>query len=295
MSSGPPVDDIGRAADWIELAFAASGRARLTPSKLVELARLGDPDLADEDGDALVGDLFIELERRAESAAIYPFQRGRRGLERRGEDPDLFIYLFLVLSASDLQFRRRGFKPYSRFEHITRAALAEWTGGEAVVFADGAANIRDAISTLGDKLKVESFPMRARRARKDHGLDVAAWRPFRDGRAGLPVVLCQCTIARRKLPAKAREIAIGEWSDLLRVRADSFMAAIAVPHVLDRDYVHWDELRRNTDLILDRIRLLDLLQGASDRDALVTDIAGEIADGLTDWAGRHLPSDERST
>jgi hypothetical protein len=293
MSSGPPVDEIGRAVDWIELAFAASGRSRLTPSNMAELARLGDPDLADDDAAALVGDLFMEIERRADSAAIYPFEHGRRGLARRGEDGDFFIYLFLVLSATDLPFRKRGFKPYSRFEHVTRAALAEWTGGEAVVFADGAANVREAITALGDRLKVESFPTRARRARKDHGLDVAAWRPFLDGRAGLPIVLCQCTVARRKLPAKARDISVGEWSDLLRVRAASFTAAIAVPHVLDRDYVHWDELRRNTDLILDRIRLLDLLHGAADREALIADISKEIADGLTDWAVRHLPTAER--
>lgn len=290
MSNGPPIDAIAQAVDWLELALVASNRHRLSPSNLTGLLRLTDPDLSDEDAGTLIEDIFVEVERRTEHAALYPFERGRRGLQPRSDQADLFIYLFLVLSASDPAFRKRPLKPYARFERITRAALAEWTGGEALVFSESGNNIREAVQALGDRLRVESFPHRARVARKDHGLDVAAWRPFRDGRAGLPVVLCQCTIARRKLVAKARDIQTEEWGDLLRIRSAAFTAAIAVPHVLDPDYEHWDELRRNTDLVLDRLRLLELLGGTTDRDSLVSDISDDIAAAVADWGARHLPA-----
>src|SRR5439155_17165751 len=69
--------------------------------------------------------------------------------------------------------------------------------------------------------------------RKDGGVDVVAWRPFKDGRPGFPIVLAQCTIESDVL-AKSRDIDIRQWATWLALDA-SILIALAIPGTVPRD------------------------------------------------------------
>jgi hypothetical protein len=264
-----PVNDITKGADWLELLLLIAPNGRVGRSKVEEFVEASAPELDESDIERVVEDLSAEIDRRASMAgALYPFYRDLTAIARRDVTAEVqLLYAFLVLSSVVPTFRKTApdFRPGRLFEHVTRMALEEWVGGVATVFAEAppgeSSGMRAALRRLGKELSLRSFPEHARAVRKDHGLDVAAWRSFRDRRTGHPVVLCQCTLATN-LIAKAREVQTGEWSGLLAAREGTFTAALSVPHVLAPDWPHWDELRRNTDLIIERTRLLALLESS---------------------------------
>jgi hypothetical protein len=288
--SGPPPNKISRAADWFELQLLSSADSRLGKSTIEKVLAARAPELSDDQLGDLTADLLAEVERRHDlSGDLYPFERRVTGVFKRDVTDDVqLLYIFLALASTYPTFRQTavGFRPGRIFEHLTARALRVWSGGEALVFADAppgeSTGIRAAITRLGVTLSVTSYPSKARKARKDHGLDVVAFRPFHDRRAAHPVLLCQCTLAWT-LVAKAREVAVGEWGTMLDMREGTFSAALAVPHALPPDYEHWDEVRRNTDLIVERTRLLRLLSSDPDPAADVRPSSDKVLAHLTAW------------
>lgn len=251
-------------ADRIECAVLASRRGRLSYSGVERIVAAEALDLSDSDLEVYVGRAMAELGRRQQVCSpAYPFGVTELDVRLVAHDVRATLYAFLLLlSVSPEARRRRGVhKPDREFERLTAAALKRWSGGRAEVFAEmsGAAGIRQAIETLGRELGVESRPQYARPQRKDHGLDVVTWRPFRARLDGLPILLCQCTVGHSDLIAKARETVSAEWSALLDVSQQAFSTAIAVPYILGSEYEHWSELKWNTELIVDRIRILELI------------------------------------
>jgi hypothetical protein len=253
--------------DWFELACLAEQRPLLRHSKIQLIVAAADPDMDVDQVETAVSDILAEIQRRTvRGGALYPFTSGLRGLHRRGVAPGVeLLYKFLALCSVVPSFRRNqvGFQPGRAFERITAPAMAEFVAGRSVVFADiDEPGVRARIRSLGRMMHIATHEAKARPSRNDHGLDVASWRPFDDRRAAHPVVLCQCTLKRMHtdLIIKAREIAPGEWGRLLDVREGAFSAALAIPHALEPGYEHWDELRSNTDLIVERVRLLSLLE-----------------------------------
>lgn len=277
--------------DWVELSLLVGGEGRLGKSRLREAIADRAPELGDAGLEEAVDDVFQEVRRRRNLAGdLYPFLPDRTAIVRRGLSDEVeALYAFLALNSALADFRvpKPGFTSGLVFEKVVASALARWSGGEALVFADVPAGedagVREALKRLGKRLALESYPERVRKARKDHGLDVAAWRPFPDRRAGHPILLCQCTVGW-ELVRKAREVLPAEWSQLLHAREGIFSASLAVPHVLPPDYERWLELRNSTDLIVDRLRLLSLLDEGDEPWKALADHSAAIADGLKSWA-----------
>jgi len=286
-----PSRDVAAQADWVELSLIVTGNLRLGKSQLRERIEESAPDLNEAEIEIAVGEIFTEVRRRQRAGGgLYPFVRDRTAISRRGLDDNLeSLYAYLALNSAEPGFRKpvTGFTSGRVFEELVEVALKRWTGGEAIVFARAGPSdetgIRAAIKRLGSRLSVETHPSRARRARNDHGLDVAAWRAFPDHRAGYPVLLCQCTVGWG-LTRKAREVEKSEWGKLLDIREGAFAAALAIPHVLIPDYPHWRELRYATDLIVDRLRLLVLLDGTSQPWLPLVPHATALKTGLATWA-----------
>lgn len=251
--------------DRVELAVLLSRRRRLSWSRvgaLVAAARAGT-DTDDDEAELLVESVRGELRRRS-GVAGYPFEVQDGAVRAAGGDEEGVLWEFLVTlsvhPSSRILPKGSGHKPSRVFETVSREALRTYTGGEAYVLSELHPKIRGAIAELGDRLNVESHPHRAKKERKDHGLDVVAWRPFRSLRHGHPTVLCQCTIGKQAtLVAKARETVAAEWNMLLALSTASLTTALAVPHVLPPDWTHWSELTCNTELVLDRLRIWELL------------------------------------
>jgi len=264
-----PGENLMDVADYIELAVFAARRERLSRSKIEEIVTSANGEVDDDELiEQLTGRALAEFRRRAQVAGSgYPFDVSEDAVRLQGDAPTAVrrVYLFLLLLATSPACRRRKGTvwPDRVFEQLTSEALAQWSGGRALVFAEmatGQVGIRAALAKLGEELGLGNVqPGLARPQRKDHGLDVVAWRPFRDRSDGVPLLLCQCTVGRGDLIAKARETVSTEWSQLLSINVLAISTALSIPHVLAADYVHWWELKANTELILDRLRLLELL------------------------------------
>jgi hypothetical protein len=260
-------------------------------ARVVEYA---GPDLTEEDVETLVGDICAEVERRAAHGGdLYPFEVGLHGIRRRDVAAEAErLYRFLLLCSVVPRFRKNqtGFQPGRVFERIAAVALAQYTTGEAVVFADiPHKGVREKIRELARMLHMKSHAEIARPRRNDHGLDVASWQAFGDMRSGYPILLCQCTLKEKpgELLEKAREVQSGEWGRLLDVREGTLMAALAIPHVLEPGFEHWEELRGNTDLILERMRLLGLLEGVVERWAPSLPDEEPVNVAFKAWADRN--------
>lgn len=280
-----------RAVDWLELLLISSTTSRLTRSDLEDLLERARPDWSEQQVEEEAVLVTKEFDRRVHAAgAVYPFSRDGKTIRYDTGKPaeDRALYAFLTLVSAEPTFRRRSgtFMPDRVFEHLTRIALKVAIVGDSRVFAETPPGekpgIRPAIERLGKLLHVDSYPARARNSRKDHGLDVVAWRPFADKRPSAPIILCQCTVSWQLIP-KAREIQPHEWAKLLDITAPNVTAAIAIPHVIGLDYPKWQELRWNTDLILDRVRMLELLTLAPNRAEPVAAVTTELQDGLNAW------------
>lgn len=295
--SGPSTASPSSAADWFELACLSQQAPILRRSTMERVTSFASPDLSTERVEELVSDVIAEVKRRAARAGdLYPFTAGLRGLQRRAISNEAqLMYAFLVLCSLVPSFRRNdsGFQPGKLFERIAANALASFTSGEAVVFADiQKTGVRSRIKDLGRLLNVRTYEENARPSRKDHGLDVASWRGFGDQRGAHPIVLCQCTLMSKHsdLIIKAREVANGEWGRLLDVREGTLSSALAIPHVLEPGYEHWDELRSNTDLIIERVRLLHLLSSTTDPWSPLLADKARVQAALERWTSRELAS-----
>jgi hypothetical protein len=294
--SALPTSDVMEAADWFELLLITREHPRLGIAKVRAAIKSIAPELSDEASQELADDICDEVGRRGRAAGdLYPFERTATGLARRDvPDAVTLLYAFLVLCSARPTFRqpRPGWRPGSIFEALTALALARYVSGRAVIFSTLPVppdkGVRPAIQKLGELLSVRSFPEHARVQRKDHGLDVAAWRDFGDRRAAYPIVLCQCALGW-KLIAKAREVVPAEWDGLLHLRQNTISAGLSVPHALPPDYSHWEELRRNTDLVIERTRLLALLASEDEPWDPLRDQGDVLTAELAAWDAAREP------
>ena len=145
-----------------------------------------------------------------------------------------------------------------------KQAIINYFGKEAmgVRFGSPASNGRppnfpEAIKWLADMLNLEIGPGTPRSQSRDGGVDVVVWRPFRDHRTGFIVVLCQCTVANN-WPNKSRDIQPRKWAGWIDFAFEP-ATALAVPFAIPKTFEQWDELRRTVNLVLDRIRLSELI------------------------------------
>ena len=72
------------------------------------------------------------------------------------------------------------------------------------------------------------------------------------------VILCQCTVALDWTP-KAKDIVPAIWNGWIDFGREP-LTAIAVPFAVPQAFDRWDELRRTVNIILDRMRLAELIE-----------------------------------
>lgn len=218
--------------------------------------------------------LLREIEfRSARSAICYPFAVEEEGIALR-ENTDTAVYGFLlVASLPEAAFRKRKQWPKVDLglDIVTVAALRAMFGenSKAIRFAWPASDGRPthfaaAIDWLAEKLGVATGTGPRHSKRKDGGVDVVAWLPFSDSVNGFPVVLVQTTLSKR-YSGKARDISKGVWLSWLELRADPIVALV-IPFDVPFDSDQWFEISCDAQLILDRMRLCELLDGTPSGD-----------------------------
>lgn len=189
-------------------------------------------------------------------------------------------------------------------DELAREALKALLGGEshAVLFAR-----RYATDPATDTTRPKAFPeavrwLRARfkllagldlvpagppeddegdhpaRTYSDGGVDVVVWRPFKDSRAGFPIALGQSTIQANWKP-KAHDISLDLWRDWIRFVTPP-QKVLVIPYAIPESFGLWRDRTRTAGLIIDRMRLCELLDHLQD-DALPELSAAQMDEWLT--------------
>ncbi len=251
-----------RIADWIETALLVRG-AR--PLGLDPLHAFFETKFGLEP--QLVNTGVREMARRASLLGDrYPFRvHGEYAVQALSEAPTT-TYATLVLMAPGSAVREF-LHPATDddmaviFENVTAEASAGIWGeaGRALRFGWPSDIGRPpefdlAIRWLAERIGVPLGHGYRQPRRKDGGVDVVAWRPFPDGRSGLPVVLVQCTL-QENLLAKGMDIDTRLWGSWLTMDVDP-TTALATPAALSPGTI-WNELALKY-MVLDRIRLAGL-------------------------------------
>lgn len=257
-------------ADRIELSltsgladYYSAGRANIP---LVD-------EMADEATLALA--LGEMRRRRSLLGDAYPFvleSSGARSLDTANEYPYAAL---LMLSEEQAPFRRQ--KDWTNgsvvFEELAVAALSAMMGERTRSLRFGTPHVTgrppgfaDAMRWLADEIGLPMGVAKRPSRRNDGGVDVVVWRPWSDGQPGFPIFLVQCTLERDPR-RKAEDVNLRLWSDWISFGADP-SAALAVPAVLDAGVI--EDLRYGARIILDRLRLAELLASTSTTPSLVT-------------------------
>jgi hypothetical protein len=249
---------------------------------------------------------------------IYPFIYEDDRVAWRGAPGENTYCLLLVLSSKEASYRPelRTHKVEAAFDVIALEALRRYLGREASAlrFAKNAHDpednmtrpekFRDAIDWLRAQLKlgagrrkppdeerephwedeVDEHGRQPLNSYSDAGVDVVGWWRFADGRVGSPVLLAQCTV-QLDWGEKVKDIDIKLWEKWIDFDTVPPQTALVIPFAVSMDSKQWDDRTVTAGVIIDRLRLLELLNELSD-DELRT-----LTDEPTQaWVGEEVAS-----
>jgi hypothetical protein len=281
-----------------------------------------DPE-GEQERDARVELLFEEIELRLRIGEnLYPFETlDYQIVEREAPGADIYMFL-LILSNREARFRSdlRAHEVEAAYDEIAVAALGRFLGAKShgVRFARNShdpadadsrpALFSDAIEWLRDRLDLRRgvrSPMdddedphlhwefveprddarEPLNSYKDAGVDAVVWRFFADGRRGFPVLLAQCTV-QLAWEDKVSDVKIDLWMKWIDFDTVPPQKALVIPFAVDRAAGQlWDDRTVSAGVIIDRLRVLELLQEAGVRQ--IRRLASRVP---MDWVQRELES-----
>lgn len=216
-------------------------------------------------------ELFAEVRRRSELAPhLYPF----RDLEDSivlSPEIDGRVYVFLLL----LTVRKAPYRESNSyndvnpsFELLTREALLASIGGRGKGKRFGWPNgdgrpqhLGDAVEWLAEELHLPVGVVRDQVDvdDKDGGIDVVVWQPFADGAPSFNVWLVQCTV-QADYQRKKGDIEPKKWLAWINFGSEP-TRVLAVPFAIPLDAKVRIDLTYSFGLVLDRLRICELLDG----------------------------------
>lgn len=268
----PPSGDNGaELADWLEATMLLESRVRAARSRIRKALRSALHP-SDDELEAAVNFLLNEMSARERIAPrTYPFRQESEGGAVLQVSTASCLYSFLLCMSVSRPFReeRRWSETDRWFDRVVLQALKRSLGEGSLGIRFGhpptdgrPTGFQDAIGWLCAQMGLGRGTAERIERPNDDGVDVVVWRPFGDGRTGFPVILAQCTVRRDpgSWVDKAREcdaVTWVGWVDFGRPAQTCLALPFAVPSVSDR----WDQLRRATNIVLDRMRISELLDG----------------------------------
>ncbi|HZN12892.1 MAG TPA: hypothetical protein VFB78_01380 [Acidimicrobiales bacterium] len=219
--------------------------------------------------------LSLVDERAARAMSVYPFRRaGDRllfvGTADSAEPVDPTLYTFLKIAC--LQYapwvagKQEG-KVGALFDGPACDALVQLQGAGAtgIVFGTPARKGRptqflEAITWLAEQMGYPDGDKDVNPDSNDGGVDCVVWRPLSDKRTGTPVVLAQASVEYDYLSKAQKAIPVVSWTRWIKFGANpstAFATAHSVP-----PSTAWMELNDLASVVLDRMRVLELLHEA---------------------------------
>jgi hypothetical protein len=277
----------------------------------------GDPEAEEVPGteldvelDARIEQLLAEINlRQRAGGSVYPFElQGTRLVRRDAPGAEVYL-LLLVLSLPDAPFRkqRRAHQVERAYDELAREALRRFLGRDAgaVRFArsshdpDDPENTRpipfdEAIAWLRAKLDLgrgttapeeddeephweDPEGLIPLRSFNDAGVDVVAWWRFMDGRVGFPVLLAQCTVQLR-WEKKLKDVDPDLWREWINFGTVPPQKCLVIPFAVDSEEERWPHRTTQAGVIIDRVRMIELLDELADED-----LAGLVAEETRAW------------
>jgi hypothetical protein len=256
-------------ADCFEAIVLGDHRSSIAIDELLSIA-LEDLDI----GSSHASYALVTMKRRQELLGdAYPFEVDQLAVRRRAEPMSMTYVSLLHLTSRSVA--RQTVAPQSTTEMevlferlVAEASAALWgRAGRALRFGwpsdvGRPQDFPSAIDWLAGQMRIEVGRGYRPPSRKDGGVDVVAWHEFSDARAGVPMVLIQCTL-QADIKSKTRDVETRVWSSWLAMDVDP-LTALAVPQTITSKN-EWNEMALRT-LVLDRVRLCNLLPRPSTTD-----------------------------
>jgi hypothetical protein len=260
----PSARDAETLSEWVETVLTVEGLESLTRVAIRQRFQQGQqPD------DAEIGLLFAEVARRhALIPDLYPFEvdPDQVAVAKRNDlDSTLYRFLLLIsLATGPLRWGKRFKEINSLLDFVAREALCVYLGpgSRAVRFSEPPSDGRptkfvEAVSWVADLLDLPELEGQRNPDKNDAGVDVIAWRPFRDLRPGFTVILAQVT-CELMFQDKCGRVPINLWKSWIHFGATP-ATALVVPFAIPLADSRWEDLRNADQIILERLRLCELL------------------------------------
>lgn len=258
-------------ADWLEIAILSGGQIGNTNHLLEEWAS----DFCGLSTLQVASGLKV-IERRAQILGdLYPFQVNELAvIQDKSMVNSPYNYLLLA-SRPSYNFKWQTISPTNEeseiFEVFVSKCLENYLGKDSVAIPFGwpskygrPMEFHLAINWLSEKLGLKPSTSFRPPRRKDGGVDVVAWKPFKDRRTGFPVYLVQCTL-QKEFVSKSRDIDLRLWAGWLEMDRDP-MTILAIPKTVPPGE-QWNEVSANA-IIFDRFRLVQYAVDVLDQDLL---------------------------
>lgn len=261
-----------RVADWLEVSLLVSASGHLPFDRALQL---GHDELNISPSQTAMA--ISVMDRRASVLGeLYPFEViGGIAIRRRAASSFASTYAKLLMltpsSVARLLLPGLGVAQMAELlEGVAQRALMNFwgPGGEAVLFSYPSLIGRprgfdQAVVWLAAKIGVQPGKGYRPPRRKDGGVDVVAWRRFRDRRPGFPIALAQCTI-QEEAYTKTTDIDVRLWATWLAMDSDP-VSILVLPGTIRRAGPEWGQLT-SVVTVLDRLRLVELLGRSTETD-----------------------------
>lgn len=285
--------DLSICCDWIEACALFSG-GDATGSDIVDILRENEIYATQDFAWALVNNVFAMIRERGRVLGLgYPIRvRDGTRVVAEGDWDAYAAYAFcltLSLSKAYPEWWRAFGLDYGpqgmHFEDLTAesvgAVFSGWSvhqTGWSAATPNGIAGIVTELADLLGEVAGNVTRWSAKKA-KEAGLDLLCFRPFADGRSGVPVMLFQCA-SGADWKSKLHTPEIRVWTKIIDFAAEP-KKAFAMPFALEAG-----QLRYHTNivngLLMDRDRLLS--PGQSNRDWA----SPALTQRLRDWVEPRL-------
>ena len=262
MIEVPSTVEVSALADWAELACLVNDHDSLAKAEIEDAL-----DGAQITGvEELVSDIWQQIDIRHRLVSdSHPIEVQLTRLERKKQWESAYTYTFQLLISSHKLYKNTKIKGVQwkkvakLFERFATSAIEGYLHGEAVNIGfpregevpKGFRNCLDYLCKGTGELRgpIKSYNLPT----KDDKVDIVAWLPFPDKRAGQVMIFAQCA-AGSDWKSKAGEISLELWKDYINWIAAPIMA-IAFPFAcIDSD--EWGHLsKQNRGFLLDRLRL----------------------------------------
>jgi hypothetical protein len=257
-------------ADWIEFSVSVDNPVFLRSSVKVP----EEEYTSQEEQEALVGNIWLELERRKRLYDPPPFTVTPSSV-KRGKLGKSAVYQFCLMLSLYGVIEKDSKSP-RLFERITLEATKRYLGGNALVIGwpEGGVLDETKMGKIAGQLG-ERFIVAPQSNHKDRGVDVIAWAPFADRRGGQVAILVQ-SAAGKNWNSKAGA-PVDAWCEYIHWDCRP-IRAFAVPSILTKD--EWHDKSVDKGLFLDRIRIFNLLAGARIPKSLQSGILSQVSSSI---------------